>query len=259
MAKTNRSQAAQAGGPAIVLVQPQLGENIGAAARAMLNFGLTDLRLVAPRDGWPNDKAVAAASGADVVIEAARVFPSTRAAVEDLRIVYAMTARQRDLRKDVVTPHHAAADIHAGLAAGERCGVMFGPERAGLENDDLSFADRIINVPTNTVFSSLNLAQAVLLFGYEYFGAVDQTPALQHSDGDSYPATKTELAHLFDHLEEELRISGFLFPPEKTPTMVRNIRALLQRARLTEQEVRTLRGVVSSLSTARESRPKRNL
>lgn len=258
MAGTDRSQAGQAGGPAIVLVHSQLGENIGAAARAMLNFGLSDLRLVAPRDGWPSDKAVAAASGADVVIEAARVFPSTRAAVEDLHFVYAMTARQRDLRKDVVTPHHAAADIHARIATGVRCGVMFGPERAGLENDDLSFADRIINVPTNPEFSSLNLAQAVLLFGYEYFGSIDQTPPLQHSDGDSYPATKTELAHLFDHLEDELNNSGFLFPPEKTPTMVRNIRALLQRARLTEQEVRTLRGVVSSLSNGRESRPKRD-
>lgn len=258
MAGTDRPPAGQGGGPAIVLVHSQLGENIGAAARAMLNFGLSDLRLVAPRDGWPNDKAVAAASGADVVIEAARVFPSTRAAVEDLHFVYAMTARQRDLRKDVVTPHHAAADIHARIATGVRCGVMFGPERAGLENDDLSFADRIINVPTNPEFSSLNLAQAVLLFGYEYFGSIDQTPSLQHSDGDSYPATKTELAHLFDHLEDELNNSGFLFPPEKTPTMVRNIRALLQRARLTEQEVRTLRGVVSSLSNGRESRPKRD-
>ena len=258
MAGTDRPPAGQGGGPAIVLVHSQLGDNIGAAARAMLNFGLSDLRLVAPRDGWPNDKAVAAASGADVVIEAARVFPSTRAAVEDLHFVYAMTARQRDLRKDVVTPHHAAADIHARIATGVRCGVMFGPERAGLENDDLSFADRIINVPTNPEFSSLNLAQAVLLFGYEYFGSIDQTPSLQHSDGDSYPATKTELAHLFDHLEDELNNSGFLFPPEKTPTMVRNIRALLQRARLTEQEVRTLRGVVSSLSNGRESRPKRD-
>ena len=258
MAETSLSQVAQLGGPTIVLVQPQLGENIGAAARAMLNFGLTDLRLVSPRDGWPNEKAVAAASGADVVIEATRVFPSTRAAVEDLRIVYAMTARQRDLRKDVVTPHHAAADIHAGIAAGAQCGVMFGPERAGLENDDLSLADRIVNIPTNPEFSSLNLAQAVLLFGFEYFRTADHTPALYHSDGDSYPATKTELAHLFDHLEEELSISGFLFPPEKTPTMVRNIRALLQRARLTEQEVRTLRGIISSLSTGRESRPNRN-
>ena len=258
MAGTDRTQAVEARGPAIVLVQPQLGENIGAAARAMLNFGLSDLRLVAPRDGWPNDKAVAAASGADDVIEAARVFPSTRAAVGDLQFVYAMTARQRDLRKDVATPHYAAADIHERLTTGMRCGVMFGPERAGLENEDLSYADRIINVPTNPGFSSLNLAQAVLLFGYEYFVSTDQTPSFQHSDGDSYPATKTDLAHLFDHLEDELRVSGFLFPPEKTPTMVRNIRSLLQRARLTEQEVRTLRGVVSSLAAGRESRSKRD-
>jgi len=253
MAGTDRSQAVRAGGPTIVLVHPQLGENIGAAARAMLNFGLSELRLVAPRDGWPNEKAVAAASGADVVIEGVRVFQSTRDAVADLQMVYAMTARQRDLRKDVATPAHAVDDIHTRLTAGERCGVMFGPERAGLENDDLSLADRIINVPANPAFSSLNLAQAVLLFGYEYFRAADRTPPLQHNDGDSVPATKVELAHLFDHLEDELRTSGFLFPPEKAPTMVRNIRALLQRARLTEQEVRTLRGVVTSLSTARRT------
>jgi tRNA/rRNA methyltransferase len=180
-----------------------------------------------------------------------KVFATTRDAVADLQLIYAMTARQRDLRKDVATPHQAATDIQRRHALGERCGVMFGPERAGLENGDLSFADRIINIPANPGFSSLNLAQAVLLFGYEYFKNADQTPPLQHNDGDSFPATKEDLGHLFDHLEEELRASGFLFPPEKAPTMVRNIRALLQRARLTEQEVRTLRGVISSLSTAR--------
>ncbi len=253
MAGTDRSKPVRSGGPVIVLVHPQLGENVGAAARAMLNFGLSELRLVAPRDGWPNEKAVAAASGADSVVDGAQVFQTTREAVADLQEVYAMTARQRDLRKDVVTPEHAATEIHASLSGGQRCGVMFGPERAGLENDDLSLADRIINIPTNPGFSSLNLAQAVLLFGYEYFRAADQTPPLQHNDGDSFPATKADLALLFDHLEDELRTSGFLFPPEKAPTMVRNIRALLQRARLTEQEVRTLRGVISSLSTARQT------
>lgn len=251
MAGTDRSRAPQLGGPAVVLVEPQLGENIGAAARAMLNFGLGDLRLVSPRDGWPNEKAVAAASGADVVIDAARVYATTAAAVDDLQVVYAMTARPRDVRKDVVTPGHAATDIRLRLAAGERCGVLFGPERAGLTNDDISLADVIINVPSNPGFSSLNLAQAVLLFGYAFFGAGDNTPPLQHNDGDSTPATKAELAHLFTHLEEELRLSGFLYPPEKAPTMVRNIRAILQRARLTEQEVRTLRGVVSSLASPR--------
>jgi tRNA/rRNA methyltransferase len=180
---------------------------------------------------------VAAASGADSVIEGVRVFQTTREAVADLHEVYAMTARQRDLRKDVVTPEHAATAIHSSLSGDQKCGVMFGPERAGLENDDLSLADRIINIPTNPGFSSLNLAQAVLLFGYEYLREAD-------------------LTLLFDHLEGELRTSGFLFPPEKAPTMVRNIRALLQRARLTEQEVRTLRGIVSSLSTARQTGPK---
>ena len=251
MAGTDKSRTPQLGGQAIVLVEPQLGENIGAAARAMLNFGLAELRLVSPRDGWPNEKAVAAASGADVVIDAARVYQTTAAALADLKVVYAMTARPRDLRKDVVTPDHAATDIRQRIGGGERCGVLFGPERAGLTNDDISLADVIINVPSNPGFSSLNLAQAVLLFGYAFFDAGDDTPPLQHNDGDSTPATKAELAHLFDHLEEELRLSGFLYPPEKAPTMVRNIRAILQRARLTEQEVRTLRGVVSSLSSPR--------
>mgnify|MGYP002640722039 CR=1 FL=1 len=251
MAGTDRSQSPVVGGPSIVLVEPQLGENIGAAARAMLNFGLGDLRLVSPRDGWPSEKAVAAASGADVVIESATVYADTTAALDDLQVVYAMTARRRDLRKDMVTPRYAASDIRNRLARGERCGILFGPERAGLHNDDISLADIIISVPSNPGFSSINLAQAVLIFGYEYFALGDDTPTFQHNDGDSEPATKAELAQLFGHLEDELRLSGFLFPPEKSPTMVRNIRAILQRARLTEQEVRTLRGVVSSLSHGR--------
>ncbi len=239
-------------GPAIILVEPQLGENIGAAARAMLNFGLSELRLVRPRDGWPNEKARSAASGANLVVDHARVYDTTSSAIADLQSVYAMTARPRDVRKDVVVPRLAAQDIRANHSRGLRCGVLFGPERAGLHNYDISLAGTIITVPANPAFSSLNLAQSVLLFGYEYFGLADETPASQHNDGSTWPATADDLAGLFEHLESALRESGFLYPPEKAPTMVRNIRAMLQRARLTEQEVRTLRGVVASLSKRRE-------
>lgn len=248
MAGTDRSQAMSLGGPAIILVQPQLGENIGAAARAMLNFQLSDLRLVSPRDGWPNEKARSSSSGADVVIDSATVSTTTLDAIADLNVVYAMTARPRDLRKDVLTPSAAAAEIRSSMDEGQRCGVLFGPERAGLDNDDLSLARSVITIPANPAFSSLNLAQSVLLFSYVYFATADQTLPVQHNDGATGPATAADLNGLFAHLEDELTKSGFLYPPEKAPTMVRNIRALLQRARLTEQEVRTLRGVVASLT-----------
>lgn len=248
MAGTDRSKSIMRDGPAIVLVNPQLGENIGAAARAMLNFQLSELRLVGPRDGWPNEKARSSASGADVVIDGATVSPSTLEAIADLNIVYAMTARPRDLRKDVVTPDMAAAEIRTAMNQGQRCGVLFGPERAGLDNDDISLARKIITIPTNPGFSSLNLAQSVLAFAYAFHAASDETPPVRRNDGNTGPATAAELAGLFAHLEKELEEAGFLYPPEKAPTMVRNIRAILQRARLTEQEVRTLRGVVASLA-----------
>ena len=239
------------GGPAIVLVAPQLGENIGAAARAMYNFGLTDLRLVRPRDGWPNEKARAPASGADAVIDGARVFASVPDAVADLRHVYAATARPRDSRKTVVTPVHAVSTMRAAAPDGALCGVLFGGERAGLDNDDMSLAEAIISVPLNPAFSSLNLAQSVLLIAYEWFRAADATPGEQFDTGPTGPATKADLVGLFEHLETELTRGGFLWPPEKAPTMVRNIRTMLQRARLTEQEVRTFRGIIKALTDLR--------
>lgn len=248
MAGTDATRETRLGGPAIVLVEPQLGENIGTAARAMLNCGLTAMRLVNPRDGWPNAKAVAAASGADVVIDGARLFDSAAASVADVRRVYATTARRRDMIKPILTPRAAAAEMKAAIASGEGCAVLFGAERRGLTNDDVALADAIIEVPLNPAFSSLNLAQAVLIVGYEWFAGGNLRDDVTLPMGSTRRADKAELIGFFEHLERELDSCGFLYPPEKRPTMVRNIRNLFQRAGLTEQEVRTLRGIVSGLA-----------
>lgn len=252
-----RSPAAsvrEGGGPAIILVEPQLGENIGAAARAMLNCGLTDLRLVRPRDGWPNDAAVAAASGADPVLERARLYDTTAGAVADLQHVYATTARGRDMNKVVVTPRRAAADIRACGARGGACGVLFGPERSGLTNDDLTLADTLLIAGLNPAFRSLNLAQAVLLIGYEWHVAGQGGPDRRLVKAGAQPATKDELLNFFAHLEEELDACGFLRVREKRPVMVRNIRNMFQRAGLMDHEVRTLHGIVAGLSGRRRAR-----
>lgn len=258
MAGTDRSKTAtpevSAASPAIILVEPQLGENIGAAARAMLNCGLTELRLVNPRDGWPNDMALANASGAVEVIEGARLFDSTEGAIADLTRVYATTARPRDMVKVVETPRFAAAEIRARIAAGERVGILFGPERTGLVNDDIALADAVICVPLNPAFSSLNLGQAVLLVGYEWFQSADETPPRQLVTNATRPAEKAELLNFFAHLERELDASGFLRNVEKRPSMVRNIRCLFDRAGLTEQEIQTLHGIVKELANLRAER-----
>lgn len=254
MAGTNKqaidlslSGDAMAPKPAIVLIEPQLGENIGAAARAMYNFGLLELRLVRPRDGWPSEKAVAAASGALPIIERVRVFDDERLAIADLHRIYATTARARELVKPVLTAEAAAADIHAAAKGGAKTGILFGGERAGLTNDQLALADALVTFPVNPAFASLNLAQAVLLMAYEWFRPASEQASLVLPMGESRPATREELHNLFDHLEQELDRAGFLFPPHKRPSMVRNIRASLERASLTEQEVRTWRGIVKSL------------
>ncbi len=173
MAGTDRRRQRLSGGPAIILVAPQLGENIGTAARAMFNCGLTDLRLVRPRDGWPSKKAQAAASGADLVLDKAHLFETVEDAIAGLTRVYATTARDRYMVKRVLTPRAAAAEIRALMAAGEACGILFGPERTGLLNEHIALADTVLNVPLNPAFSSLNLAQAVLLVGYEWFASAD--------------------------------------------------------------------------------------
>jgi tRNA/rRNA methyltransferase len=238
----------EGGGPAIILVEPQLGENIGAAARAMLNCGLRDLRLVRPRDGWPSESAAAAASGADLVLERARLYESTAEAVADLQHVYAATARGRDMNMRVVTARRAAEDMRRFGRRAETSGVLFGPERSGLTNDDVVLADALLIAALNPAFRSLNLAQAVLIVAYEWFVAEDRAPEEHVVKGGARPATKEELLNFFDHLESELDACGFLRPVENRPIMVRNIRNMFQRAGLMDPEVRALHGIVTGLS-----------
>ncbi len=252
MAGTDHRRRLPTEGPAIILVEPQLGENIGTAARAMMNCALGDLRLVRPRDGWPSDRAVAAASGADVVLDRAQLYPNVPAAIAGLVHVYASTARDRGMVRREVTPRQAAAEMRAHLAAGEACGVLFGPERTGLLNDDLTLADTILTVPLNPGFASLNLAQAVLIVGYEWFTAAAAAPPETLHTGLSRLANKAELVNFFEHLEEELEKNGFLRNRESRPSMVRNLRSLFQRAHCTEQELRTLHGVVTAFAGPRE-------
>lgn len=235
-------------GPAIVLVTPQLGENIGTAARAMLNFGLEDLRLVRPRDGWPNAKAVTAAKGAISVLDRVRLHDTVAEAVADLHHVYATTARHRFMLKPVVTPRQAAQDMRQAAAKAERSGVLFGPERTGLTNDEVALADTVLMVPINPAFTSLNLAQAVLVIAYEWFQAGGEVPEHRVPPGRTRPATKAELENFFRRLERELVACGFLNNDDKRPSMMRNIRAMFLRAGLFEQEVRTLHGMVTELN-----------
>ena len=245
--------------PAIVLMEPQLADNSGMVSRAMANFGLDELRLVNPRDGWPNEKARIAASGANYVIDDAAAYPTLDTALGDLHWICATTARQRDLRKPVLTPLEAITEIRTRIARGERCGILFGRERNGLETSEVAHADALVMIPVNSRFASLNLAQAVLILGYEWLrgsagatlGRVTtfETPVEAGLNfGDDRLATKEEQIGFFEHLEGELDKSGFFNPVQKRPAVVRNLRTLFTRAGLTEQEVRTLRGIVATLS-----------
>ena len=255
MAGTDKSRAEVTGeGPSIILVEPQMGENIGMAARAMLNARLGDLRLVRPRDGWPNPKSRNAAPGADVVIDGVQVFENTVEAIADLTRVYAATARPRDMIKPVFTPNSGAQDMRQAVVGGEKVGVLFGGERAGLHNDDISLADTVLQAPLNPAFSSLNLGHAVLIVSYEWYQAADYTPDMQLPEGRTKPATKGELVNFFERLEAALDVCGFLHVAEKRPIMVRNIRNIFQRAKLMEQEVRTLHGIVSCLTRPEHNR-----
>jgi len=254
MAGTDSTQfsgpgAAHGKAPVVILDSPQLGENIGMAARAMLNCGLNELRLVAPRDGWPNEAAVAAAAGADPVLDRAQVFGSVAEAVGDLDLVFAATARPRDMTKESVAPREAVSRMRERISFGGRAAVLFGREAKGLTNDDVALADAILTVPLNPGFASLNLAQAVFCVGYEWMlaSAAAATDAELTMPKESRPATKEQLIGLFEHLESELIACGFLRVAEKRTAMARNLRNLFQRASLTDQEVRTLRGVIAGL------------
>jgi tRNA/rRNA methyltransferase len=243
---------------AVILSNPQMGENIGAAARGMLNFGLRDLRLVAPRDGWPNVRALDMAAGAlddaggdagDDTGERVQVsvFENMHDALQDLSFVYATTARTRDMVKPVFTPHSAAADARARSDAQHRVGFVFGGERSGLSNDELALCSAIIKIPTNPDFSSLNLGQAVLLVAHDFFQAGDDTNARVMDMGNSAPAPQGEVANFLGRLEGALEDQGFFKSEGWKPTMIRNIRNIFTRSELSAQEVNTLQGVVSAL------------
>lgn len=233
--------------PIIVLVRPQLGENIGKAARAMLNFGLTELRLVSPRDGWPNPDAGPAASGADIVLEKAQVYDSVAEATADCAHVYATTVRKRGVTKPVVTPEEAAGAIRAEAG---RSAFLFGPERSGLETEDVALARTIVTVPINPEFGSLNLAQAVILVAYEWSkGEKLASPPTVELDP---VAPQADLEGLVGHLERLLDDTGYFFPPDRTPSTKRTLRSLLTKPGWNAQEIRTLRGVLSTLEKPRQ-------
>jgi tRNA/rRNA methyltransferase len=235
--------------PVIVLVRPQLGENIGKAARAMLNFGLVEMRLVSPRDGWPNPSAGPAASGADIVLEKAQVFETVADAVADCAHVYATTVRKRGITKPVVTPEAAAGDIRAAQG---RSAILFGPERSGLETDDVALARTIITVPINPEFGSLNLAQAVILVAYEWSkGAGLESPPAVDLDP---PAPQEELEGMIGQLDAMLEHSGYYFPPNRVPATRRTLRTMLTKPGWSSQELRTFRGVLSALQGRKQHR-----
>lgn len=236
--------------PAFILVRPQMGENIGGAARAMLNFGLDRMRIVDPRDGWPNPKAVAMASGAGRVLDRAGLFPDVAAAVADCDFVFATTARGRELVKEVVTPERAMQMARAMAGQGKRVGILFGPERAGLENDDIVQANAIVTIPVNPEFYSLNLAQAVLLLAYEWGrqGSVVPASVLELAGKDM--ATRAEVQALVDHYEDRLEAAGFFFPPEKVPAMKANLRNMWGRLGLTRAEAQTFHGMLRQIAWA---------
>lgn len=233
--------------PVFILVRPQMGENIGGAARAMWNFGLSRMRLVDPRDGWPNPRASALASGAGRVLDYAGVFPGLPEAIADCTHVYATTARGRGLTKRVLTPEQAMAEARAATAGGGRVGVLFGPERAGLENEDIARAEAIITVPVNPEFYSLNLAQCVLLMAYEWRRQSD-LPVIAE---EVARAEAVEVERLADHFEQRLEASGFFFPPAKAPGMKVAMRNMLARLALTRGDVQIFHGMLRQLTRRR--------
>lgn len=236
--------------PCIILNAPQLAQNIGAVARVMANFGLADLRLVNPRDGWPQEKAWASASGAEWPLNGARVYERVEDAIADLHLVYATTARPRELQLPVITPREAAASLSQEVAAGRSVGLLFGGERAGLETADIALCQAVVTLPIDPRFRSLNLAQAVAINAYEWRMTVETGAPPAFREGPP-PAEAAAVLGFYEHLERELEDAGFFHPPEKKPSMVQNLRSALGRARFSDQEVRTFRGVVTALSRGR--------
>jgi tRNA/rRNA methyltransferase len=239
--------------PVVILVRPQLGENIGMAARAMANFGLSELRLVAPRDGWSEDGAVYRAAfdasvGANAIIKQATLYPTVEAAIADLNKVFATTARERDQAKPVVSAEGFALEAKARCDAGQRIGILFGPERTGLNNNDVSLADCLVSFPVNPAHSSLNLAQSVSLTAYEWFKAREGSDAPFKLEHVTPPASREMLLSFFEQLEKNLDDVGYFTPPAKKPVMIRNLRNIFHRMDMTEADVRTLRGITVYLS-----------
>ncbi len=251
--RKSRATAMDSRWPVILLLRPQLGENIGMVARAMLNMGLTELRLVNPREGWPNEAAIKPSSGALPDAVRVDVFGSLADAAKDLHKLWATTARPRDMTMAVQTPHAAITEVHSLIQQGQKVGLMFGREATGMSNDEIVFADKIITVPLNSGFSSLNLAQAVLLMAWEWRKANDNTKDEVINYGeDVLMATKKDLQRLFDHLEFELDQAGFFKTAEKKPIIARNLRNIFERAELSQNEVRALRGMVAALTRRHE-------
>lgn len=236
--------------PVFILVRPQMGENIGAAARAMLNFGLDRMRVVAPRDGWPNSAAVAMASGAGRVLDQAGICADVQSAVADCDFVFATTARGRELTKPVYSPEAAMAHARALVAAGKKVGVLFGPERAGLENDDVVRANAIITVPVNPDFPSLNLGQCVLLMGYEWRRQTEAVADMVYEMARTEFASGEEVEKLGDHYEQRLTDAGFFYPPEKVDGMKEGLRNMWTRLGLTRAEVQTFHGMLRQIAYA---------
>jgi TrmH family RNA methyltransferase len=240
--------------PVVILVRPQLADNIGACARAMANGGLFHLRLAAPRDGWPQETAWRMASGADRILEAATVHASVADAVADLQHVFATCPRPRHIVKPVLTARGAAAELRQIAWRGLAAGLLFGPERAGLDNDDMACADALVRFPLNPAFMSLNLAQAVMVMAYEWWTAADGTPPRVLMTNETRVADKHALENFLAHLVDQLDASGFLRNLPKRAGMVRNIRHFFQRGEVTQQELRTLHGVVTELAIGRRQR-----
>ncbi|NHO18646.1 RNA methyltransferase [Acetobacter oeni] len=240
--------------PVVILVRPQMAENIGTTARAMANGGLFHMRLVAPRDGWPQDRAWRTASGADRILEAVEVFDTVDDAVADLHHVYATCPRPRHIVKTVLTARGGAEELRAATRRGLKVGLLFGPERTGLDNEDMARADALIRYPLNPGFMSLNLAQAVMIMAYEWWLTEDGTLPRELMTNETHVATKGELENFMRHLIADLDECGFLRNEEKKPGMVRNLWHFFTRGEVTEQELRTLHGVVTELSRGRKLR-----